>query len=275
VSLNNEENREIMSRVPTSPPREYFPVQDYGTTKYWYDPPPSTRKPVRRTTERYDNSLYDYGYTKQAYNPPYETTRPTEDQQRYWQDYDRVTHSPYITQDKLWEGYSKVVDDLLQDREYIKQAVRNPSTQDRNKYIGDPRVISTKTIIVGPGNSEENESPRQPSLDMITSYSDRYGWTQNDPDANHNTLNLPGRNWTSIELAKPAWDEKIGGGRKANWSLHEYQAGSVDQMDIEKVAGLDTVDTYGQWDQSLHLRPALYRWVHIPYKQCMSTFEIE
>ena len=52
VSLNKEENREIMSRLQTPPPREYFPVQDYGTTKYWYDPPPSTRKPVRTTTEK-------------------------------------------------------------------------------------------------------------------------------------------------------------------------------------------------------------------------------
>ena len=257
VSLNKEENRETMSRVPTPPPRDYFPAQDSGTTKYWYeDTPPSTRKPVRRTTERYDSSLYDYGYTKEPYNPPYETTRPTEDQQRYWQDYDLVTPPTYMEQDKLWEGYSKVMDDLLQDRKYSKPAVRKPGMQDRNKYIGDPQFVSTKPIIVGPGIAPGNGSPRQPSSDLLTSYSDRYGWTKNDP-----SRSAPGRKWTSIELAKPVWDEETGRERQGDGSLQDYQAGSVEQLDIADVNRLEEKETYGNWDQSLNLIPALSRFV--------------
>ena len=300
VSSSQEENRDIMSRVPTPPPRHYFPSRDYGTTKYWYDTPQSTRTPVRRTTERYDSSLYDYGYTKEPYNPPYETTRPTEDQQRYWQDYDLVTPPTYMDQDKLWEGYSNVVEELLQDREYdnqagIRQTVedtrygnrnkytghrdqfigdrnkyivdtdqftgnrnkytgeRNTNKGDSNKYIGDPQFVSTKPIIVGPGIAPGNLTPGQPSSDLLTSYSDRYGWTKTDPS----TQGAPGRKWTSIELAKPVWDEKGGKERQGG----DYQPGSVEQLDMEEVARLAEKETFGTWDQSLHLVPALARWV--------------
>ena len=52
------------------------------------------------------------------------------------------------------------------------------------------------------------------------------------------------RNWTSLELAKPVWEEELEAGRGA---------GTVELVDI------DTVDTYGFWDQSLDLLPAMSR----------------
>ena len=277
VSLNEEENQETLSRIPTPPPRDYFPSKDYGTTKYWYDTPPSTRQPIRRTTERYDSSLYDYGYTREPYNPPYETTRPTEDQQRYWEDYDLVTPPPYMEEEQLWEGYSKVVDDLLdrnyqrpsqEDRRYTNQYIvdvgdnnkyigtsnkyigdTNKYIGDTNKYIGDPQFVSTKPIIVGPGIAPEMLNPRQPSVDLLTSYSDRYGWAENPG------RNKPSRKWTSIELAKPVWDEDNSKDRVRE----NYKEGSVEQVDIENVVSMDEKETFGNWDQSLNLIPALSR----------------
>ena len=99
-SLDKEENRETISLKPTLTPKEYFPVQKTGTSKYWYDPPQITIKPTRVTTERYDN-----GNTKQMYAQPYDTTQPTEEQQGYWHDYDKVTPSLYLHQDKVWPLY--------------------------------------------------------------------------------------------------------------------------------------------------------------------------
>ena len=62
------------------------------------------------------------------------------------------------------------------------------------------------------------------------------------------TLFYPGnnlyRNWTSLELAKPVWGEEAEAGRGA---------GTVELVDM------DTVDTYGFWDQSLDLLPAMSR----------------
>ena len=114
---------------------------------------------------------------------------------------------------------------------------------DTNKYVGGPQRISTKPIVVGPGlgemprlrgsgsqrrqqeksdqlwsRREEAENrwrqQQQPPNDMLTSYSDRwvipkasilllrYGWTQQAVPPRS-----PPRNWTSLDLAKPLWEE--------------------------------------------------------------------
>ena len=255
VSKNKEENRLILSKVPTPPPRQYFPVEDSKTSKHWFTSSTTTKKPVKRTTKPYDVDFYDYGYTKEPYQPPYDTTQPTEEQQRYWQEYETYTKVPYMDEEDMWEGYNKVVGDLLQDKRYTRPIVQNPNVFDTNKYIGDPQFISTKPIIVGPSITSSNNGPRQPAVDLITSYSDRYGWTKNDP-----SRGKPGRKWTSIELAKPVWDEDTNQQKLGERPMNGYQTGSVEQLDIEKVIGMDGKETYGYWNQELNLIPALSRY---------------
>ena len=74
------------------------------------------------------------------------------------------------------------------------------------------------------------------------------------------------RNWTSIELAKPVWEDepKLRQGED-DLSLSEYSGGRRGQSDghgsVEAV-DMDLVDTYGYWDQSLDIMPALSRSVH-------------
>ena len=156
-----------------------------------------------------------------------------------------------------------MVENLLQDKTYSRQTVRNPSNKDTNKHIGEPQFVSTKPIHVGPGTAAHNGYSRQPSSNLMTSYSDRYGWTRQDPPTLYSShSNMTGRNWTSIELAKPVWGEEEDRWKKDNWSLHNYQAGSAERLDIDQVARLDNTETYGLWDQSLNLTPTLARWVH-------------
>merc|ERR1711874_134495 len=61
------------------------------------------------------------------------------------------------------------------------------------------------------------------------------------------------------ELAKPVWDDEGSKARPGEQTLSDYQQGSVEQLDIEQVAQLDEKETFGVWDQSLHLVPALSR----------------
>ena len=74
------------------------------------------------------------------------------------------------------------------------------------------------------------------------------------------------RNWTSIELAKPVWEDepKLRQGVD-DLSLSEYSGGRRGQADghgsVEAV-DMDLVDTYGYWDQSLDIMPALSRSVN-------------
>ena len=71
------------------------------------------------------------------------------------------------------------------------------------------------------------------------------------------------RNWTSIELAKPVWEDepKLRQGLD-DLSLSEYSGGRRGQAEgqgsVEPV-DMDLVDTYGYWDQSLDIMPALSR----------------
>ena len=63
------------------------------------------------------------------------------------------------------------------------------------------------------------------------------------------------RNWTSIELAKPDWEEEEEEDL-ARRNLEDYNnagSGSVQQVTINEV------DTYGFWDQSLDIMPAMSR----------------
>ena len=78
------------------------------------------------------------------------------------------------------------------------------------------------------------------------------------------------RNWTSIELAKPVWEDepKLRQGQEDDLSLSEYSGGRRGQSDgqgsVEPV-NMDLVDTYGYWDQSLDIMPALSRSVDTRY----------
>ena len=63
------------------------------------------------------------------------------------------------------------------------------------------------------------------------------------------------RNWTSIELAKPDWEEEEEEdlARRNLEDFNNSGSGSVQQVTINEV------DTYGFWDQSLDIMPAMSR----------------
>ena len=65
------------------------------------------------------------------------------------------------------------------------------------------------------------------------------------------TDTLVTRNWTSIELAKPVWEEPEL--RHDNSGDTGHGSGSIQLVDM------DRVDTYGYWDQSLDIMPAMSR----------------
>ena len=68
---------------------------------------------------------------------------------------------------------------------------------------------------------------------------------------NYYIILITNRNWTSIELAKPDWEEE----ELARRDLEEVNvgSGSVQQLNVNEV------DTYGFWDQSLDILPAMSR----------------
>ena len=71
------------------------------------------------------------------------------------------------------------------------------------------------------------------------------------------------RNWTSIELAKPVWEDEPKLRQSLDdLSLSEYSGGRRGQAEGQgsvEAVDMDLVDTYGYWDQSLDIMPALSR----------------
>ena len=199
VSLNAEENVAIRSRIPTPAPRNYFPVSgddDYqDVTEYNRDEDIYSNKideidtSSGITTFSYDDdnrfggvtvATGGYGGYYDATQPPppsiWTTERPEADQ----------TTASYYNEDDIWAGYSKVVQDLLRDREYPRPPVMTSADLrpdyglGGNKFVGEPQSVSTRPLIVSPNmDSSDLGRPRdQPRNDLLTSYSDRYGWGQ-------------------------------------------------------------------------------------------------
>ena len=122
VSLNERENVAIRSKIPTPPPRNYFPVRKSQTNndqKDIYDEITEKIYPA-------DNYVYNGFYKDKideittesysTYSPPYDVTRPSSDQWSFWET-QSTTRRPPPTFDSsnIWPEYSKVVNDLLQD----------------------------------------------------------------------------------------------------------------------------------------------------------------
>ena len=58
-----------------------------------------------------------------------------------------------------------------------------PQQVSSNKYVGQPQSVSTKPLIVSPGidpNSGLNDVMTGLNTDLLSSYSDRYGWGDNN-----------------------------------------------------------------------------------------------
>ena len=121
VSLNERENVAIRSKIPTPPPRNYFPVRK--------SPADNIRNNYEEVTEKiYSNDNYVYnGFYKDkideittesspSYSPPYEVTRPSSDQWSFWETQTTTRRSPpAFDSSNIWPEYNKVVADLLQD----------------------------------------------------------------------------------------------------------------------------------------------------------------
>ena len=63
------------------------------------------------------------------------------------------------------------------------------------------------------------------------------------------------RNWTSLDLAKPVWEEQSEQDTRLRHGLDDQDGlGSVELVDMDSV-----VDTYGTWDQTLDILPPMSR----------------
>ena len=250
VSLSESENMDMMARVPTPPPRNYYPIADYETLNSWFNPRSTTQKPINPTTQSYAKQ-----FTNKAYIFQSEIIRRIQDQQSQLEDFDTVTPPSYLEQDNLWEGYSKVLADLLKHRRHPQPNIKTKTLQDTNEYIGDPVVVSTNTIIVGPGISQQRDDPIEISSEHpLIMQSEQYDWTYDENPSKppqYRIYDTPSMNWTSIELAKPVWDEDTGRVRKGGWSL--------EQGNTNKVNSLHEKDTYGHWDRALDILPSISR----------------
>lgn len=127
VSLSERENVAIRSKIPTPPPRNYFPVRPSEEDR-------TPEQDYQQVTERIfstDNYVYNGFYkdkideitaaepdsTTQSYSPPYEVTRPSNDQWKFWEaTTPSPTSPPYFDNSNIWPEYNKVVNDLLQDK---------------------------------------------------------------------------------------------------------------------------------------------------------------
>ncbi|XP_023326933.1 uncharacterized protein LOC111700293 [Eurytemora carolleeae] len=194
VSLDQAENREILSQVPTQPPRLYFPVKHANKVFVGSESKPSS-------TNQYKQ---------------YQTTTPSREQHEYWDSQTTLSTKP--TQ-RPWKQYGQIVEELLND----EQRRNKDFYSGRNKFVGDPQYISTRPLVVGPsipGNSnvpdpnfggssgqkntgggfvrfggdpnshpakrvnkddflddiQNNRISLQPPPDMLTSYSDRFSF---------------------------------------------------------------------------------------------------
>ena len=151
VSQSERENVAMQARIPTPPPRNYFPVSgdDYQEDYYqdninndlaittWSDYPTSTEENIYSNNNYFDQKYFD-------------TTK-------YWEtstspsSYSPVTSSSSYYNDDIWDGYSKVVQDLLRDKNYGFSG---------NKYVGQPQSVSTRPLIVSPGMESAGDRSR-------------------------------------------------------------------------------------------------------------------
>ena len=212
VSLNAEENVAIRSRIPTPAPRNYFPVS--GDDEYQDVTEYSSDIDDFYTSNRIDEIDSSSGITTFSYNDDNRFGGVTVTTGGYGGYYDAHVTSPppppsvwtterpeadlttasYYDEDDIWAGYSKVVQDLLRDRQYPRPQVVTTDydghnngydghTSGGNKFVGSPQSVSTRPLIVSPNmDSSELGDPgrprNQPRDDLLTSYSDRYGWGQ-------------------------------------------------------------------------------------------------
>ena len=68
---------------------------------------------------------------------------------------------------------------LVSTNNYVGQ----PQSGSTNKYVGQPQSVSTKPLIVSPGidpSSGLNDVMTGLNSDLLSSYSDRYGWGDNN-----------------------------------------------------------------------------------------------
>ena len=129
VSLNERENVAIRSKIPTPPPRNYFPVGKSEQSEI----PDKLYNEVTEKIFSNDNYIYNGFYkdkideisteSSPSYSPPYDTvTRPSSDQWNFWETQSQAqatTRRPpaYFDSSNIWPEYNKVVNDLLQDGE--------------------------------------------------------------------------------------------------------------------------------------------------------------
>ena len=218
----------------TSAPRHYYPVNNYNT------PPTTTPPPHNKVTS---SQIRDF--TKKAYMFQSGINQLIKEQENTI--IDKATPPPsYLIDDNLWEGYSKVLADLLKHRRHTTTRPGVSKTDmdsdnerlDTNKYIGDPIRVSANTIIVGPHITPSTEVDLEILEDNVEEQESVLY-----PRYRINQVPTTPRNWTSIELAKPRWEEEPGRVRKGGWSLE--QRGSVSEK-----------KPYGDWDNSINIRPA-------------------
>ena len=108
--------------------RTYFPVRQHETSKYWYDPPTNTRNP---SAIYGSDNVPVYTLNKKAAIASYDSPARRE--------------PGMVTNIRQWSGPRDTA------RHQYREEDNNEltKTRDKNKYIGEPVIISTTNIIVG------------------------------------------------------------------------------------------------------------------------------
>jgi len=160
----------------------------------------------------------------------------------YYEDMQEPDHLPaHLREDNLWPGYSHVVDIELDDR--VSDNRVDNFFQNKN-FQGDHQRIISKPPPIIPALPAEHRANHQAS--QTTTYSERYGWTEQEQAGGDMEVSI-NRKWTSLDLAKPVWEDEY------DWEDEDLIESSFEQLDINQ--DIEEKETFGTWDDKLDLIP--------------------
>ena len=119
-------------------------------------------------------------------------------------------------------------------------------------YYEDKQVLQ-KPMSGAASHIEDGEDRKNADEDNFTpSFSDDFG--KGKVENSWKVVNDPGKSWTSLDLAKPIWEEE-------DWSVVDYPLHVDHPQDVgDQGWGESGRDLYGHWDLELGLSQTLTQW---------------
>jgi hypothetical protein len=159
-------------RSKPSGPSGYFPSYQTG----YYTPETTTERPQVKKTN----------FPKRDYFPTRDAASIPDDESDKYADDDEDYASGFTSRPK--------------DEESVRDHVRN-------QYVGDPTMLNAGIVVSDPDESH----------DFVSSYDERYGWAnsgrgsahEKNRAGEHSTAPAVVNTWTSIDVAKPQWEEQV------------------------------------------------------------------